>query len=552
MGLHYRILSFFLVGLFACQPQQEPPPANSYDILIYGGTSAAITAAIQSIKMDKTVAIVCPETHLGGMTAGGLGWTDAGKKFVVGGLSRDFYHRVWEYYQDSSTWKWQDKESYDNRAQNGRAIDDETQTMWTFEPHVATQVYEDLVEEYQIPVFRDQWLDRDNGIRKEGGKIQSIRMLSGETYHADVFMDVTYEGDLMAAAGISYFVGRESNEQHNETLNGVQAKNAVSHQFTLDVDPYVVPGDPKSGLLARISAEPPGPDGSQDHRMQAYCYRMCLTQVSENRVPFPKPSGYDSTQYELMLRLLQAGWKKVFNKFDPLPNKKTDTNNHGPFSTDNIGMNYDYPEASYERREEILKEHELYQKGWLYFMANDPRVPQDIQEEFAKWGFAKDEFVDNGNWPHQIYVREARRLVGDFVVTERHLRRLDPTLRSIGMGSYNMDSHNVMRYVNADGWVKNEGDIQINPGGPYPIDVGAILPKKAECQNLLVPVCVSTSHIAYGSIRMEPVFMILGQSAATLAAMAIDKDMAVQEVPYEELKEKLLADGQVLETSSSP
>ena len=235
----------------------------------------------------------------------------------------------------------------------------------------------------------------------------------------------------------------------------------------------------------------------------------------------------------------------------PFPIKKTDTNNHGPFSTDNIGQNYDYPLASYPQRAAILKEHEVYQKGWLYFLANDTRVPEDVREEFAQWGLAKDEFVENGYWPHQIYVREARRLIGDFVVSERHLRRIDPTPRSIGMGSYNMDSHNVMRYVNANGHVKNEGDVQINPGGPYPIDFGAILPKQSECKNLLVPVCVSSSHIAYGSIRMEPVFMILGQSAATAASMALDAGVAVQEVPYSRIKTRLHNDGQVLEIETT-
>ena len=541
------IFAIGLSALFSCSTPQAERPENSYDIIIYGGTSAAITAAIQAVKMGKTVAIVCPEQHLGGMTAGGLGWTDAGKKHVIGGLSKEFYHRIWTHYRDSSTWKWQERAEYGNRAQGGRAIDDETKTMWTFEPQVAEQVYEELVHEFQIPVFRDQWLDREGGVEKEKGQIQSIRMTDGTSYYAQIFMDASYEGDLMGAAGVSYFVGRESNETYGETLDGVQTLNATKHQFTMDVDPYRIPGKPESGLLARISSDSPGEEGSADHRIQAYCYRMSLTQVPENRVPFPRPEGYDSTQYELMLRLLATGWRQVFNKFDPIPNKKTDTNNHGPFSTDNIGMNYDYPEASYERRAEILKEHELYQKGWLYFLANDPRVPQDVQEEFAQWGLAKDEFVDNGHWPHQIYVREARRLVGDFVVSERHLRRIDPTPRSIGMGSYNMDSHNVMRYVNEEGFVKNEGDVQINPGGPYPIDLGAILPKQEECSNLLVPVCVSASHIAYGSIRMEPVFMILGQSAATLASMAIDKNLAVQAVPYGELRKRLLTDGQILE-----
>jgi len=543
------LLVAILLFFSQCQSDQDPRDnaSNTYDVVIYGGTSAALTAAIQTKKMGKTVVIVCPEQHLGGMTSGGLGWTDAGKKYVIGGLSRDFYHQVWETYTDSSTWVWQARDTYGNRAQGGRAIDDETQTMWTFEPRIAENIYEAYVEEYGIPVFRDQWLDRANGVEVADGKIQSITMQDSTTYRGKIFMDATYEGDLLASAGVSFIVGREGNDVYNETLNGVQTENAVKHQFTDPIDPYVVPGDPSSGLLARIHLGEPGEEGEGDDRLQAYCYRMCLTQVPENRIPFPKPEGYDSTQYELMLRLLETDYRQVFNKFDPIPNKKTDTNNHGPFSTDNIGMNYDYPEASYERRAEILAEHELYQKGWLYFLANDPRVPEDVRSEMASWGLAKDEFTDNGNWPHQIYVREARRLIGDVVVNENHLTRREPTPRSIGMGSYNMDSHNVQRYVNDEGHVKNEGDVQVNPGGPYPIDYGAILPKKEECQNLLVPVCVSSSHIAYGSIRMEPVFMILGQSAATAACMAIDQKIAPQDLPYDELKAQLLEDGQVLE-----
>ncbi len=545
----YLIINIILWVFTSCQPQakEEKSLDNYYDVVIYGGTSAAVIAAVQTKIMNKSVIILCPEQHLGGMTSGGLGWTDAGKKHVIGGLSRDFYHRIWEKYNDTTRWVWQGRDEYGNRAQGGKAIDAKTQTMWTFEPHVAEEVYRDLVQEYEIPVKRDYWLDRENGVKVEDGRITEISFLNGETYQGNVFMDATYEGDLMAVAGVSYIVGREGNDVYNETLNGVQTLNATKHQFTDPVDPYVVSSNPSRGLLPRIHAGGPGEEGKGDQRIQAYCYRMCLTQVLENRIPFPRPIGYDSTQYELMLRLLETGYRQVFNKFDPIPNKKTDTNNHGPFSTDNIGMNYDYPEASYERREEILAEHEQYQKGWLYFLANDPRVPEDVRQPMSKWGFAKDEFTDNGNWPHQIYVREARRMIGDLVVNENHLTRHTSTERSIGMGSYNMDSHNVQRYVDENGHVKNEGDIQINPGGPYPIDYGAIIPKQEECTNLLVPVCVSSSHIAYGSIRMEPVFMILGQSAATAACMAMDQGIAVQDLEYAQLEERLLSDGQVLE-----
>jgi len=519
--------------------------SKQYDVVIYGGTSAAITAAVQAKKMGKSVIVVSPDEHLGGLSSGGLGWTDSGKKSAVGGLSLEFYQRIKQHYDQADAWRQQKPGQYSRYRPNDNA-------MWVFEPHVAEKVFEDFVEEYEIPVVRDQWLDRENGVKKVDGEIVSITTLDGNTYAGKVFLDTTYEGDLMAAAGVSYHVGRESNDVYGETLNGVQKARAHSHQFEYPTDPYVVKGDPSSGLLPRISSEDPGPDGSGDDKIQAYCFRMCLTTAEENLVKFPKPEGYDPKQYALLARYLQGGWKDVFGKFDPAPNFKTDTNNRGAFSTDNIGMNYDYPEATYERRKEIIQEHETYQKGWLYFIANDPSIPQDIQDRMNKWGLAKDEFVDNGNWPHQIYVREARRMIGPVVMCEPMLRAQRPTPKSIGMGSYNMDSHNVQRYVNDKGHVKNEGDIQINPGGPYPISYDSVTPKKEECTNLLVPVCVSASHIAYGSIRMEPVFMILGQSAATAACMAIDQDIAVQEVSYDELSQRLLKDGQVLEMQRKP
>jgi hypothetical protein len=313
------------------------------------------------------------------------------------------------------------------------------------------------------------------------------------------------------------------------------------------ISPYIVPGDPSSGLLPCVSAEPPGEYGAGDKRVQAYCFRLCLTNHEPNRIPFPKPEGYDPKQYELLLRIFAAGWRETFEKFDSIPNHKTDTNNHGPFGFDNIGMSYDYPEASYEQRREILREHETYQKGWLYFIASDPRVPADVQTAMQKWGLAKDEFTDNGNWPHQLYIREARRMIGSFVMTENELLKKKPTPDSVGMGSYTIDSHNVQRYITPDGYVQNEGDIGVPLPGPYEIAYGSLVPKRGEIENLLVPVAMSASHIAYGSIRMEPVFMILGQSAATAAAMAIDAKQAVQDVPYAKLRERLLADGQILE-----
>ena len=551
MNRTYLLLSSFFFPFFCVFAQKT----YSHDVVIYGGTSAAISAAVQVKSMGKTLVVVSPDKYLGGLSSSGLGWTDSGKKEAIGGVARDFYHRVWRHYQSVDSWRWQKMDEYGNRGQGAPAIDGDRRTMWIFEPHVAGLIFESWVKENELEVYRDEWLDREKGVNKEGAKIRSISTLSGNTYQGSVFLDCTYEGDLMASSGVSYFVGRESNSVYGESLSGVQIKRARSHQFKGRVDPFVIKGDPSSGLLARISDQSPGNQGEGDSKMQAYNFRLCLTQVEDNRIAFPKPDQYDPLQYELLLRTLIQDSRHVFGKFDPIPNAKTDTNNHGPFSTDNIGMNYLYPEAGYEERKEIILEHERYQKGYFYFLCNDPRVPEDVRIKMNTWGLAKDEFEYNGYWPHQIYVREARRMVSNFVITELNIRGKSETPRSIGMGSYTMDSHNVQRYVAKDengmAYVQNEGDVQVNPGGPYQISYGSIIPKVNECSNLLVPVCVSSSHIAFGSIRMEPVFMILAQSAATAAVLAIEDEISVQEVPYPKLKERLKVDGQVLELARS-
>ena len=525
--------------------------AADFEVVIYGGTSAAIIAAVQADEDGRSVVVVSPDEHLGGLSSGGLGWTDSGRKEAVGGLSRDFYRRVGAKYERDDAWRQQTPEEYAEHPRLAkRTLVTDDGARWIFEPHVAEEVFEDLIRERGVRVDRGKRLDREAGATMEGGRIVAIRTLDGTEYRGKVFIDATYEGDLLAAAGVSYTVGRESNETYGETLNGVQA-GRLKHQFTGDVanvDPYVVRGDPASGLLPLINhADPLPPNGSADRRVQAYCFRMCLTDDPSNRAAFPKPEGYDPATYELVGRVADAGWDGWWNKFDPVPNRKTDTNNHGPVSTDYLGASDEYPEASYEDRERIIKEHRRYQQGLMWFLANDPRVPESVRGRMSRWGLAKDEFTDNGNWPHQIYVREARRMVGEAVVTENHLTGRVPTPDPAGMGSYNMDSHNTQRHVTPDGKVRNEGDVQVNPGGPYPIRYAALTPKRAECGNLLVPVCVSTSHIAYGSIRMEPVFMILGQSAAVAADIAIERGVAVQDVPYAELRGRLLELGQVLD-----
>jgi len=530
-------------------PQAVLGQSYEADVIVYGGTCAAVTAAVQVVKSGKTVLVVSPDKHLGGLSSGGLGFTDTGNKSVIGGLAREFYHRVYQHYDKPEGWHWQKKEEYGNKGQGTVPMDGAERTMWIFEPHVAEQVFEDFVKENNLKIYRNEWLNRGKGgVQKSGGRITSFKTLSGKTFKGKMFIDATYEGDLMAAAGVKYHVGREANSVYDEQWNGIQAGVFQHrHYFAKNISPYKVEGDPKSGLLPYVTAEKIGKNGDGDHKIQAYCFRMCLSAHPDNRIPFAKPTGYDPAKYELLARVYKAGWTETFDKYDPIPNRKTDTNNHGPFSTDFIGQNYDYPDASYERRKQIIKEHELYQKGLMYFLAHDPAVPADVRAKVNEWGLPKDEFKDNGGWPHQIYVREARRMLGHSVMTENETLGKKAVSQSIGMGSYSLDAHNAQRYVKEDGFVQNEGDIGVHPKTPYGISYGSIIPKKAECENLLVPVCVSASHIAYGSIRMEPVFMILGQSAATAAVQAIDGKVAVQDVDYAKLKEQLLKDKQKLE-----
>jgi len=548
IALHYACLLLLVSSIVLVQPAAAEQTDNgksnqtlkTADLIVYGGTSAGVIAAVEAVRLGKTVIVIEPSQHLGGLSSGGLGWTDSGNKSVIGGISLEFYERVKKEYDKPATWRWEKAEGYKRYRPDESAI-------WVFEPHIAEKVFEDFIRENKIPVFRGERLDLKDGVTKQGDRLVEIRMESGLRFRGKQFLDTTYEGDLMAKAGIPYTVGREASAKYGEGLNGVQKARTVKHQFESPVSPYMNPNDPSSGLLPGVHGDDPGEEGAGDHRVQAYCFRMCLSNHPQNRVPFPKPDNYDPLRYELLARYLATGWKGVFNKFDVIPNRKTDTNNHGAFSTDNIGMNYDYPDGDYETRDQIIQEHTDYQQGLMWFLANDPRVPDNIRNKMNKWGLAKDEFLDNNHWPHQIYVREARRMVSDFVMTQPHLQLVKETPESVGMGSYNMDSHNVQRYVTPDGFARNEGDIQVSPGGPYPVSYRAICPPKSDCTNLLVPVCLSSSHIAYGSIRMEPVFMILGHSAAAAACQAIDREIAVQDVSYELLSEQLKKEGQVLE-----
>jgi hypothetical protein len=515
---------------------------ESHDVIVYGGTSGGVIAAVQAARMGKAVVLVEPTRHLGGMTSGGLGATDFGDEKAIGGVSREFYRRVRDYYQEPSHWLYETPQQYAKRTHYVLA-----DVMYGFEPHVAESVYNQMLAAAKVKVVLGQRLDLKDGVKKEGARIISIRMESGTVFGGRVFIDASYEGDLLAKAGVGYTVGREANAQYGEQLNGIEVKLSVSHQFTLPVDPYVKPGDPGSGLVPNIHSGSPGTDGEADTRQQAYNYRLCTTNEPAILVPFPKPADYDEREFELLLRWYEAGFKGVPWGPAGMPNKKTDTNNSGAFSTDYIGMNNDYPEADYAAREKIIATHIRYTLGLLWTLANHPRVPQKIRDGVSKWGLAKDEFADNNNWPYQLYVREARRMVGEYVMTEADIQGRRKPEDPIGLGSYGMDSHNTQRYVDAAGHARNEGDVQVHGSPPYGISYRSLVPKSADCTNLLVPICMSATHMAYGSIRMEPVYMIMGQACGTAAAQAIDDNIDVQKVSYARLRERLLADKALIE-----
>ena len=539
-------LSVFQIHWPVAARAQEKPDVESYDVVVYGGTSAGIVAGMQALKMGKSVVVIEPTNREGGLTTGGLGQTDIGNKQVIGGLSREFYARIRRHYDDPAAWNWQKREAYRDGGQT-RSTEGEP-TMWTFEPSAALKVYREWIEETGLKIIYNERLNRETGVKKDGARIVSITMESGRGFAGKMFLDATYEGDLLAAAGVRYTVGREANATYGETLNGVQTAMAKHHNFVAGVDPYRVKGDPQSGLLPFIDPAGPGEEGSEDRRVQAYCFRMCLTDHPQNRIPFHKPDGYDEAWFELLLRNFEAGESGMPWINSSMPNRKTDTNNRTGFSTDFIGQNYDYPEASYAEREKIVAQHLLYQQGLMWTLANHPRVPDKIRNSVARWGMCKDEFQAGDGWQQQLYIREARRMVGDFVMTQNHCqqRAADTVEDSVGMGAYTMDSHNVQRHLDENGEVRNEGDVQVGGFPPYPISYRSLVPSEQEADNLLVPVCLSASHMAFGSIRMEPVFMVLGQSAATAACLAIDDQVAVQQIDYARLKTRLEADGQIL------
>ncbi len=540
-------MALFFIATLSNVHGAEP---ETYDVVVYGGTSAGIVAGIQAGAMGKSVIVIEPTDREGGLTTGGLGQTDIGNKQVIGGLSREFYERIAAHYSNADSWKWEKREDYRDSGQTRTAKGEAT--MWTFEPSAALSVYREWIAETGLKIVFNERLNRESGVKMADAKIIEITMESGRKFAGKMFIDTTYEGDLLAAAGVDYTVGREAVAQYGESLNGVQTKMAKHHNFVDGVDPYKVKGDPNSGLLPFLDPEGPGEEDGADKRVQAYCYRMCLTNHPENRIPFHKPEGYDEEWFELLLRNFEAGEKGMPWINSSMPNRKTDTNNRTGFSTDFIGQNYDFPEASYAERDAIARRHLLYQQGLMWTLANHPRVPDAIRNRVAQWGMCKDEFTKGNGWQQQLYVREARRMVGDFVMTQNHCQQKEKVVDGVGMGAYTMDSHNTQRYVTAEGFAKNEGDVQVGGFPPYPISYQSIVPKKSQCKNLFVPVCLSATHMAFGSIRMEPVFMVLGQSAATAASMAIDDDVSVQDVDYDKLKTRLTEDEQILEYTAPP
>jgi hypothetical protein len=528
----------FAAGIVLLQLNVFAKEIKPVDVCIYGGSSAGIIAAYTAKKMGKTVIVIEPGNYLGGLTTGGLGATDIGNKYAITGLAKDFYRRLGQHYGKFE--------------------------QWVFEPHVADKVYADMIKEAKLDIVKNHRLI---GVKKQDGYITEISLemsdnpnaATNKTVKAKMFIDCTYEGDLMAKAGVSYTYGREANSTYGETYNGVQLSDF--HQIPDGIDPYVIPGKPESGLLFGVGKGTLAPTGSGDKLIQAYNFRLCLTQDKGNQIPFNKPKNYNPSDYTLLLRVIEKeGWKGVFGDFKSktkngileienkgnfliknMPNGKTDFNNFGGFSTDMIGANYDYPEGDYNTRKQIWKAHEDYTKGMLYFLAHDKQVPESVRKDMQSWGFAKDEFKDLGGFSNQLYVREARRMVGEVVMTQKHCEGVEVVDDAIGMAAYGMDSHNCQRIV-VNGMVKNEGDVQKRVPSPFPISYRAIVPKQTECKNLLVPVCLSASHIAFGSIRMEPVFMVMGQSAATAAVMAIDKQVPVQQLNVKDIQKKLTED----------
>ena len=557
-----KIIFFLLIPLVSKSQEYNA------EVIIYGGTSSGIVAAIESSRLGNDVILIEPTNRVGGLTTGGLGQTDIGNKQVIGGIALEFYQNIKKYYENPKNWVWQKKSEYKDRGQTRSSITEDA--MWTFEPSAALFVFSQMIDSEKIKVFYNEKLNREKGVKKVNNKIKYVEMESGLRFNGSVFIDASYEGDLLAASGVSYTVGRESNSMYGESLNGNQpnilgktlknkiSKNSAHHNFIFGVDPYVVKGNPNSGLLPYISEGGPGIEGEGDIRIQAYCFRMTLTDHPENRIPFKKPENYNELNYELLFRNYESAKGEIEDMYSygdplvpwinsPMPNRKTDTNNQKGFSTDFIGQNWNYPEASYEERKKIKELHRKYQQGLMWTLAYHPRIPKKVRDKVSIWGTCKDEYEREDGWQNQLYIREARRMKSDYIMTQKNCERLEIINDPIGMAAYGMDSHNVRRYVNHLGFVQNEGNVEASVAKPFPISYRSIIPRKIECENLVVSVCLSASHIAFGSIRMEPVFMVLGQSSAIIASLAIEKNISVQDINYNRLKSVLIDRGQILD-----
>jgi len=562
----HRISAWLAAVLLLPSLSTAADKLTSADVLVYGGTSGGVIAAVQTARLGKKTVLIEPGRHLGGMSSGGLGWTDNGSTETIGGLSREFYQRVYRFYTKPEAWAFQKRDDYLAWLPKIWGVDgprmEEIKAQFIFEPHAAETVFNDMAREAGVQVVYGERLDLKTGVRKDGARIVRIAMESGREFAAKVFIDSSYEGDLMAKAGVKYIVGREPNEQYGETLNGAFPFTPAPFP---KVSPYVVPGDPKSALLPRVEPKPPGPKGSGDHRVQAYNFRVCLTDISENRVPIEKPANYNPLDYELLARHI-ANMKNVKPgprkhaaiglrgnggdlgiNFELVPNRKTDSNCGSEFGSDMFGASYGWAEADHAERERIFEQHKTYTLGLLWFLGHDERLPAEVCAEMQRWGLPKDEFAGSGHFPHQLYVREARRMISDYVVTEHDAYARSVADDSVALASYPLDSHGVTLYVDESGVLHRERGFFVGGTKPFPISYKALRPRSGECDNLLVLSCLSASHAAYGSVRMEPVFMMLGHAAGTAASLAIERNVTVQDVPYAPLRERLLADKQILD-----
>jgi hypothetical protein len=494
-------------------PEGDAGP-ETVDVVVYGATSGGITAAVRAAREGLSVVLLAFGDHLGGMTASGLGTTDTGHPDTVGGMAREFYRAVADAYHAPGP-------------------------HWDVEAHVAEEIFERWLADAGVPVRRRAHL---SGVRLDDGTITELRTDDGRRYRAKVYVDASYEGDLMAAADVTYTVGREPARRYRESLAGVQP--ATNHQFQRPVDPYVVPGKPESGLLPGISPGRHGAIGDGDHRLQAYNFRLHVT-TSPKRIPFPRPDGYDPDRYELLRRYIEAGVFELYGRTTRVRGDVFDMNNHGAFSSDHIGANHEWPEADYARREEIFADHVRYQAGLLHFLANDTRLPSEIRDATRRYGLAPNEFTDTSHWPHQLYIREARRMVSDYVVTQHDATARTSAPDPVALASYVMDSHNAKRVL-VDGWPRNEGNVQQEVTRPFGVSYRALVPRSGECRNLLVASAVSASHVAFASVRMEPVFMMLGEAAGAAAALAVADRAGVRDVAYEKLRASLTRTGAIL------